>query len=75
ALTGTATSNTSSSRSAPRSPGFRDEPFLLLVARGGFALHAAASPAARLVRPAGARCAAGLSVLRRGCRLIVRDMT
>ncbi|NAX15595.1 hypothetical protein C1V97_26125, partial [Burkholderia pseudomallei] len=25
-LTGTATSNTSSSRSAPRSPGFRDEP-------------------------------------------------
>ncbi|WP_143283468.1 hypothetical protein, partial [Burkholderia pseudomallei] len=26
-LTGTATSNTSSSRSAPRSPGFRDEPF------------------------------------------------
>ncbi|WP_206566976.1 hypothetical protein, partial [Burkholderia pseudomallei] len=29
ALTGTATSNTSSSRSAPRSPGFRDEPFLL----------------------------------------------
>ncbi|WP_143311445.1 hypothetical protein, partial [Burkholderia pseudomallei] len=49
--------------------------FLLLVARGGFALHAAASPAARLVRPAGARCAAGLSVLRRGCRMIVRDMT
>ncbi|ONB79469.1 hypothetical protein AQ903_08955, partial [Burkholderia pseudomallei] len=48
--------------------------FLLLVARGGFALHAAASPAARLVRPAGARCAAGL-VLRRGCRMIVRDMT
>ncbi|RPA42012.1 hypothetical protein EGT59_18920 [Burkholderia mallei] len=49
--------------------------FLLLVARGGFALHAAASPAARLVRPAGARCAAELSVLRRGCRMIVRDMT
>ncbi|EET08189.1 hypothetical protein BURPS1710A_4035 [Burkholderia pseudomallei 1710a] len=49
--------------------------FLLLVARGGFALHAAASPAARLVRRAGARCATGLSVLRRGCRMIVRDMT
>ncbi|WP_218650159.1 hypothetical protein, partial [Burkholderia pseudomallei] len=30
ALTGTATSNTSSSRSAPRSPGFRDEPFILV---------------------------------------------
>ncbi|WP_221176652.1 hypothetical protein, partial [Burkholderia pseudomallei] len=26
-LTGTATSNTSSSRSAPRSPGFSDEPY------------------------------------------------